>query len=421
MATIKLSEKTLPTIIGTDKLVFYWDENLPGFGVYTKGKARNYVVKGRVYGEQVMYTMGKCDLYKKVKDAREEAKDLLGKMSKGINPKKEKEALAQAVIAEKKKDITLNDILESYLSERPNLKEATRKFYRLMLDTYLEDWKNRPIREIDYSDIKKRHLFLSKKIEPPATPPKRKRTAKKVLRNGPGVANAVMKTMRLLFNHAISEHPEIIATNPVDRLKTWNELKPKTDYLTASQLPAWYRAAEASKNVYPANALLLLLFTGLRSKSEAFGLRWEDVDLVAKTMLFHDTKNGSDLELPITSKVFELLERMKTLRQNEFVFPSAVVNGHVTDVRDELSKINETAGVMVRPHGLRRTFVTIAESLDISPYAIKALVNHSEKKASDVTSGYVQMSLERKRKALQMIEDEIMRIVKGDNNEPSAS
>jgi len=152
-----------------------------------------------------------------------------------------------------------------------------------MLDTYLEDWKDRPIREIDYQDVKARHLFLSKKVEPPTTTTKKKRTEKKkVRRNGPGVANSVMKTLRVLFNYAMDEHPEIITTNPVNRLKTWNELKPRTGRLTESQIPAWYKAAEASLNLAPANALQLLLFTGLRSKSEAFGLKWEDVDLDGK-------------------------------------------------------------------------------------------------------------------------------------------
>jgi len=424
MAAINLTEKTLAAIEGTDKLVYHWDTNLACFGVYAKGKTRNFVVKGRVHGEQVMYTMGKCALYKKVKDARDEAKELLGKMSKGINPKKEKEALVTAAVAEKKKGITLEDVLDSYLSERPNLKDSTRKFYRLMLDTYLEDWKDRPIREIDYQDVKERHLFLSKKVDPSTKAVKKKRTEKKKVRtNGPGVANSAMKTLRVLFNHAISEHPEIMTVNPVDRLKTWNELKPRTGYLTASQLPDWYKAAGASENKVFADALLLLLFTGLRSKSEAFGLTWDNVDMAGKVMTFLDTKNGTNLELPITPKVFEIFERRQALRENEFVFPSPVkkipIKGgpvkedHIKDVRDELAKINEAAGVANIPHDFRRTFLSIADSLDISPYVLKALVNHSEKKASDVTGGYIQIPLERKRKALQMIEDEIMRIVAG--------
>lgn len=421
MPSIKLNEKTLGAIKGTDTLTYYWDDSLPGFGVYAKGKALTYVVKGRVHGKQVVHTIGKVILFKSVKDARATAKTVLKKMADGVNPKEEKAALVRAAEAERKKDISLDDILKSYLAERPNLKESSRSFYRLMLDTYLEDWKDRPIREIDYQDVKERHLFLSKKIDPPSKVEKKKRTEKKkVRRNGPGVANSVMKTLRVLFNHAISEHPEIVAANPVDRLKTWNELKPRTGHLAESQIPAWYKAAEASKNKAPADALLLLLFTGLRSKSEAFGLKWEDVDMDARTMKFHDTKNGTDLELPMSNAVYSLMERRKELRENEYVFPSPVgqrstdgkiISGPIKDVRDELAKINEAAGVTLTPHDLRRTFTTIANNLDISAYTIKALVNHSEKKSSDITEGYIQVSLDRKRRVLQMIEDEILRIV----------
>jgi len=83
MAEINLTEKTLSKIIGTDKLVFHWDTNLPGFGVYAKGKALRYAVRGYVHGKRVLYVMGKCDLYESVKVAREEARELLSKMAKG--------------------------------------------------------------------------------------------------------------------------------------------------------------------------------------------------------------------------------------------------------------------------------------------------------------------------------------------------
>ena len=39
------------------------------------------------------------------------------------------------------------------------------------------------------------------------------------------------------------------------------------------------------------------------------------------------------------------------------------------------------------PHALRRTFVTVAESCDVSVYTLKALVNHSF--GDDVTAIYI--------------------------------
>jgi hypothetical protein len=54
-------------------------------------------------------------------------------------------------------------------------------------------------------------------------------------------------------------------------------------------------------------------------------------------------------------------------------------------------------------HDLRRTYVTVAESLDISRYAIKRLVTHSI--GNDVTEGYVIMDVERLRAPMQKITD----------------
>jgi hypothetical protein len=58
-------------------------------------------------------------------------------------------------------------------------------------------------------------------------------------------------------------------------------------------------------------------------------------------------------------------------------------------------------------HDLRRTFATIADSLDIPGYALKALLNH--KGGSDVTAGYVVASTERLREPMQKITDYVLR------------
>ena len=67
------------------------------------------------------------------------------------------------------------------------------------------------------------------------------------------------------------------------------------------------------------------------------------------------------------------------------------------------AKVIEKTGMPFAMHDLRRTFVTIAESLDISSFAVKALVNH--KSGDDVTSGYIQLNVERLRQPMQIITD----------------
>jgi hypothetical protein len=60
-------------------------------------------------------------------------------------------------------------------------------------------------------------------------------------------------------------------------------------------------------------------------------------------------------------------------------------------------------------HDLRRTFITVAESLDISVYAVKRLVNH--KMNNDVTAGYIVSDVERLRKPMQSIADNLLKLM----------
>lgn len=60
-------------------------------------------------------------------------------------------------------------------------------------------------------------------------------------------------------------------------------------------------------------------------------------------------------------------------------------------------------------HDLRRTFITVAESLDISAYSVKRLVNH--KMSNDVTAGYIITDVERLRVPMQKITDYLLKCI----------
>ncbi|STX50744.1 phage related integrase [Legionella busanensis] len=70
-------------------------------------------------------------------------------------------------------------------------------------------------------------------------------------------------------------------------------------------------------------------------------------------------------------------------------------------------KVAELSGIPFTIHDLRRTFATIAESLDLPAYALKRLLNH--KMTNDVTAGYIMRDVERLRKPMQRITDHLIR------------
>lgn len=155
---------------------------------------------------------------------------------------------------------------------------------------------------------------------------------------------------------------------------------------------------------------LLLLFTGLR-REEAVQLTWDRVDFKSKVITISDTKNHQVHLLSMSDYLFDLFTARKTVSSSEskFVFPGDGKTGYNVEPRKVMKKIIDQSGVIFTLHDLRRTFITIAESLDIPAYALKRLLNH--KMNHDVTAGYIIMDVERLRKPMQMITDHIVKLV----------
>jgi integrase len=152
--------------------------------------------------------------------------------------------------------------------------------------------------------------------------------------------------------------------------------------------------------------LLLSLFTGLR-RNEAATMKWSDIDLKAKTLTIPDTKNYQPHTLPLSVFLDELLTRRYQNPSSEYVFPGTGQGGYIVEPRKQMAKVLQMSGVNFTMHDLRHTFITVAESLDISAYAVKRLINH--KMTSDVTAGYIISDVERLRKPMQLIADSLLK------------
>ena len=120
-----------------------------------------------------------------------------------------------------------------------------------------------------------------------------------------------------------------------------------------------------------------------------------------------DTKNHSDHTLPLSDYLFDLLTQRKAGAAGEYVFPGTGAGGYIVEPRKQMARVTEASGVAFTVHDLRRTFITIAESLDIPAYALKRLLNHAN--GADVTAGYIVASTERLREPMQKITDFVLK------------
>ena len=179
------------------------------------------------------------------------------------------------------------------------------------------------------------------------------------------------------------------------------------------ELAKWFKAVLAlgedwhnSKSATMRDYLLLILFTGLRRK-EAASIKWrEQIDFEAKKLTVYDTKNHQSHTLPLSDFLYDLLKNRIAQLQSDYLFPSESREGYIVEPRKQIQKITQASGVVFTLHDLRRTFITIAESLDIPAFALKRLLNHKMKQ--DVTAGYIVIDAERLRKPMQQITDSIL-------------
>lgn len=138
-------------------------------------------------------------------------------------------------------------------------------------------------------------------------------------------------------------------------------------------------------------------------------LRWDNVDLQARTLHLPTTKNGDPLHLPLSPFLADLLTKRKEAADGSpWVFPGPGKNGHLLETKKFLLRVTTGSGVSFTLHDLRRTFITIAESLDVPYYALKRLQNHRAN--GDVTGGYIVVNAERLRVPVELVAARILEL-----------
>jgi integrase len=386
--TEKLTKKvvdTLPLPLDVRKPEFYRDQSLKGFGVKVTSVGRKtFIVEKRINRKVRRITLGTYGELT-VEQARKEAQKILGDIAQGHDPIAEKRAKTLGAL-------TVAEAFEDYLSTRKDLKPSTAKDYQKALNTYLPDWRAKAITSINKDLVEARHAQIGKR--------------------SPSRANGTMRVLRAVFNHAIhkfenAEGNPIITINPVSRLsqnRAWFPEKRKQTLIKPHELKPWYDATLQLNQETTRDYLHFLLLTGLR-RSEASQLTWQHIDFHSKTFTIEDTKNKDVHTLPMSDLLEGLLQQRFANTASNFVFPSPITSGPLSEPRTAIARVAQLSGVAFTCHDLRRTFITIAESLDIPAYALKRLINHRD--PNDVTAGYIIKNVDRLRAPMQKITDYI--------------
>ena len=300
---------------------------------------------------------------------------------------------------------TLKEAYKYFKSTKTGLAKGTITTYDRQILHKLKDWLNISLNDITKSMVSEKHREISKRSK--------------------AQADATMRALRSVWNYCRDSFLDddenfLIKEQPVRILnakKDWNKVKPRTKHVEEEYLGAYLKTLlnyidrsshmQAPHSNNARDIMLFFMLTGVRL-NEAQSLKWSDIDLKAGKTIFKDTKNGYDHEIPTSDILYAILkERWRLSAGKRWVFPSALQasDDHVKDLSASYKAIDKQIDLHIRPHDLRRTFGTVANSLNISYPVLKRLLNHRETKSSDdVTLQYVQVSQRQLRDALNSIE-----------------
>ncbi|MFA7536903.1 MAG: Arm DNA-binding domain-containing protein, partial [Desulfuromonadales bacterium] len=127
-------------LAGKGQQVDYWDTDLKGFGCRVSSSSKTYIIMKRVNGKQTRVNLGRHGVIKTDR-ARTKAISTLAQLNEGVDVNREK-------AKERIRGNTLEEVFDSYLLSRPQMKPHSIRVDRSLLNCHLSDWKKKPIKDI---------------------------------------------------------------------------------------------------------------------------------------------------------------------------------------------------------------------------------------------------------------------------------
>ena len=355
---------------------FLWDATAPGLGLRaTPAGKPAYVFQGVYQGATIRLTIGSPNAWS-IPDAQAKARELQRLIDEGKDPRElKREALAahaEKQAAAAANAVTVGEAWERYLEQRrPFWGERNYLDHVRMAQAGGEKRKRLPGVKTMPGPLAE--LMPLRLVE--LTAPAIEAWAAKEAQDRPARVRLALRLLKAFMRWAATE-PDLkgkadpTATSAKKVREVAGKAKPKNDYLQREQLPAWFAHVRQIQNPAIAAYLQCLLLTGAR-REELAELKWEDVNFQWRGMELKDKIEGRRA-VPLTPFVAHLLATLP--RRNEWVFSSPTsASGRLTEPSIAHRQACTAAGLELTLHGLRRSFASLCEWLDI-PGGISAQI-----------------------------------------------
>ena len=358
---------------------FLWDVDTKGLGLRaTPAGQPSYVFQSRYQDKTIRLTIGSPTAWT-IPLAQEKARELQRMIDQGRDPREVKAALTAADVAKRKADrqdvVTVVEAWTVYLAERQahwgkrhyqdHVAKAApggvpaKRGAGLTSPGPLAALMPMALRDLTAPVIE---AWAAREAK---TRPTSARLAWRLLKGFIGWCNEQ------------SAYAGLLAGNPAKTKKSREALgKPgiKSDVLQKGQLAVWFTAMHQIENPVIAAYLQTVLLTGARP-GEVMTLRWDDLNTQWKGITIRDKVEGERV-IPLTPYVWHLLATLP--KRNKWIFSSPTAKiGHLSEPTYPHTVACKAAGLDgLTLHGLRRSFKSLTEWLEIPAGVVAQLMGH---------------------------------------------
>lgn len=369
-----------------------WDGKTPSLGLRaTANGSKSYIFQTKLHGKTLRLTIGDVKTYA-INQAQAEANRLKALTDQGIDPrelaKTQRDEAKTKSIELKSKELLVGDAWSQYLAyQKDKMTRAHIERGKKWGERHLKDHENLsqaggearkrskrktqtgvlyPLMGMRMADISAESLTDWQKVEAS----QRANNA----RQGFEMFRAFWRWCAIR-----PEYLKIIDVNAVESKELRDEVPSRKskrfDVLEKSQLKPWFKAVLSLKNPVAQAYLQALILTGAR-REEMASLRWVDVDAKVGAIWIKDKVAEEGRKLPLTPYLNSLIQNLP--RRNQWVFSSPTSkDGRYTDPsvsHHRALSIAELPPVTI--HGLRRTFASLAEWVEMPVGIVAEIMGH---------------------------------------------
>lgn len=412
MARVKLTLGRIADFtceVGKDQS-FLWDEGQLELGLRaTAGGAKAYVFQSKLHGKSLRMTLGEPRNWS-LKKAQMEARRLQQLIDEGKDPRQvradeiaaeqarreaEKAAKAAEAARQQREAVTLGKVWVEYVKERaPYWSALHLRDHQRIIQAGGEKRK----RSVKLTEPGPLAALAGVRLVD-LTPERIEAWAKLEGRKRPARARLALRLLKACLFWCAT-HPlygQVTRVDAVRSKKARESLgKPqlKHDVLQREQLGAWFAAVRQLGNPFISAYLQALLLTGAR-REELAALRWEDVDFRWHSLQLNDKVEDFRM-VPLTPYVAQLLNALPgplPRKKKDWVFRSPTsASGRLTEPSIAHRKACAVAGLAVTLHGLRRSFASLSEWVEMPAGIAAQIQGHAPQGVRE--QNYIRRSLD---------------------------